>query len=173
MLDCWDTILQPVRVGYQEDNSIVSTAFHAVDGKSGHYARKGLQLNLSTSTFGAEESGRCGEVAVVERWPLWRGGRCREVAVVERRRLWRGGGCGEVAVVERWRLWRGGGCGEVAVVERWPLWGGRGVIWHHFFGKYLTCLLCQVHAYCNLWGQCNAMNRKPVKLRCLLYCGIK
>ena len=26
----------------------------------------------------------CGEVAIVERWPLWRGGRCGEVAVVER-----------------------------------------------------------------------------------------
>ena len=49
-------------------------------------------------------------MAVVERWPLWRGGRCREVAV-----------SGEVAVVERWLLWRGGRCGEVAVVERWPL----------------------------------------------------
>ena len=32
-------------------------------------------------------------MAVVERWPLWRGGRCREVAVVERRPL-----------VERWPL---------------------------------------------------------------------
>ena len=46
-------------------------------------------------------------MAVVERWPLWRGDRCREVAV-----------SGEVAVVERWLLWRGGRCREVAVVER-------------------------------------------------------
>ena len=53
---------------------------------------------------GTKKGGCCGEVAVVERWPLWRGGRC-----------------GVVAVVERWPLWRGGRCGEVAVVERWPL----------------------------------------------------
>ena len=39
-----------------------------------------------------------GEVAVVERWPLWGGGRCGEVAVVGRWPLWGGGHCGELAV---------------------------------------------------------------------------
>ena len=43
-------------------------------------------------------------MAVVERWPLWRGGRCREVAIVE-----------------SWALWRGGHCRELAAVRRWPL----------------------------------------------------
>ena len=49
-------------------------------------------------------------VAVVERWPLWRGyfGSWGHALVA-------------VAVVERWPLWRGGRCREVAVVERWPL----------------------------------------------------
>ena len=33
-----------------------------------------IQSNLSTTgTLGTKESGRCGEVAVVERWPLWGG----------------------------------------------------------------------------------------------------
>ena len=66
----------------------------------------------------------------MEKWPLWGGGRCGEVAIVEswplvgRWPLGRGG-ChgevavsGEVAVVERWPLWGGGRCGEVAVVGR-------------------------------------------------------
>ena len=54
-------------------------------------------------------------MAVLERWPLWRGGCCGEVAIVERRALWRGGHCEEVAIVERRALWRGGHCEEVAV----------------------------------------------------------
>ena len=70
-------------------------------------------------------------MAVVERWPLWRGGHCREVAAVERWPPWRGGRCEEVAVVDRWPVWRGVHCREVAafkvaIVERWPpLRGGQ------------------------------------------------
>ena len=39
-------------------------------------------------------------MAVVKRWPLWRGDHCREVAVVERWPLWRGDRCGEVTVIK-------------------------------------------------------------------------
>ena len=39
---------------------------------------------MSGLSAATKYSGRCGEVAVVESWPLWRGGRCGEVAVVER-----------------------------------------------------------------------------------------
>ena len=49
--------------------------------------------------MGTEISGRCGGVAIVEGWPLWRSG-C----------YWRGGRCGGLAVT-----------GGVADVEGWPL----------------------------------------------------
>ena len=49
------------------------------------YELNSLQLNLSTMVIlGTEESGRCSEVAIEERYPLWRGSRCGEVTVVER-----------------------------------------------------------------------------------------
>ena len=49
-----------------------------------------------------KKSGRCKEVAIVERWPLWGGDRCGEVKWSEVK--WIGGHCGEVAVTARWPL---------------------------------------------------------------------
>ena len=58
----------------------------------------------------------------MERWPLWGGSRCREVAIVERWPLWRKWPLVEKwPLVGRWPLWRGGCHGEVAVSrEKWP-----------------------------------------------------
>ena len=74
----------------------------------------------------------CTEVAVidmafVQRWPLYRvglvqSGPCTEVALVQRWALYRGGPCTEVGLVQRWPLYRGGPCTEVALVQRWALY---------------------------------------------------
>ena len=62
--------------------------------------------------MGTEISGRCGGVAIVEGWPLWRSG-C----------YWRGGRCGGLAVTGGMAVVEG--CmavsGGVADVEGWPL----------------------------------------------------
>ena len=80
-----------------------------------------LQLNLSTTaTLGTEESGRCNRCKEVETRVNVRTV-CQKMAVVERWPLWRGGHCGEVTVEERWPLWRGGHGREVAIVQRCPL----------------------------------------------------
>ena len=63
-----------------------------------------------------------GEVALLERWPYWRGGLTGEVALLERWPYWRGGLTGEVALLERWSYWRGGLTRDVALLERWPYW---------------------------------------------------
>ena len=54
------------------------------------------------------------KMAIVERWPLWRGGHCREVAVSGVVTV-----SGEVAIVEWWPLVQ-----RWPSVERWPFWRG-------------------------------------------------
>ena len=71
------------------------------------------------------------KVAVITRWPYYRGDRITEVAVLPRWPYYRGDRITEVTVLPRWPYYRGGRITEVTVLPRWPYyWGGRKAGFH-------------------------------------------
>ena len=54
-----------------------------------------------TSNSGHFYRGHQGQVAVIERWPLFRGGRYSEVVAIQRWSLFRGGRYSEVVAIHR------------------------------------------------------------------------